>query len=235
MSNSFNIKISEVDMAFVRKAFSEMEKIGAQVTMRAVNRALDGVKTDASKIIREYITVSKKGVDKTFKTSRASVVNPTAWIASTGKPVGLIDYSARQTDKGVSVQVRRNRPRKIIPGTFIATMKNISKTGEESNHEGVFWRVWHGKKAKVKYKKPPAFLVKSLKRQGFIYNPRNKCFVPAAALPHDYRFKIRERFGPRIPDYMGEGPIMKTILSKAGDRLHKNLMHEMEYELSKLK
>jgi hypothetical protein len=50
-----------------------------------------------------------------------------------------------------------------------------------------------------------------------------------------YRLKIEERFGPRIPDIMSNEPVMKTILDKAGDRLHSNLEHETDYELSKHK
>lgn len=228
MAQTFNIKIDEADLTKVKKAFSDMQKIGARVTMRSLNKTLSGVKTDSSKSIREEITAKKAAVDETFKISKASVDKPSAWIASTGKPLALIDFSTSKTQKGISVRVRKDRPRKIIPGTFITKMK--------SGHEGVFWRKWHDSKSTKRRKgMPPAFLRKSMARQGYFYNSKTRCFVPAGILPKAYRLPIKERFGPRVPDIMGNEPVMKKILSQADDRLHKNLMHEMDYELSKHK
>jgi hypothetical protein len=51
-----------------------------------------------------------------------------------------------------------------------------------------------------------------------------------------YRLPIEQRFGPRIPDYLGDkgGSAMANVLAKADDRMHKNLDKELNYELSKL-
>jgi hypothetical protein len=49
------------------------------------------------------------------------------------------------------------------------------------------------------------------------------------------RLPVKELFGPRIPDYLGDkGPIMQRVLVKADERLHKNIEHELNYEMSKL-
>lgn len=204
MSDAFSIKINESDMQNVQSMLGEIKGLPERVTVRALNKTLNGVKTDASAEIRAVITAKKSAVDETFRIQKASTGNITASISSTGKPLALMDYSARQTNKGVSVQVRKDRSRKIVPGAFISAMK--------SGHKGVFWREWHGG-----IKKP--------------VNPK----MVYAALPRQYRLKIKELYGPRIPDIMSNEPVMKSILAKAGDRLHNNLAHETDYELSKLK
>lgn len=218
---AFNIKINEDDLRKVKQTFAEMEKIGVRVMVRALNKTLSGVKTDSSAAIREVVTAKKAAVDETFKISRATDANLSARIASTGKPVALVNFSTRETQKGVSVQVRKDRPRKVIPDTFKAKMK--------SGHEGVFWREWHGQKtAKTKHSQ-------SIAMAGYIWSERQNCYIPAAWLKKEYRFEIKERFGPRVPDIMGNEPVMKDILAKAGDRLHNNLQHETDYEFDKLK
>lgn len=197
----FSIKIDEADLKNVRNMLSDMRDIGTKVTVRALNKTLTGVKTDASTAIRGEITASKSAVDGTFRIEKASSVRVRAAIASAGKPLPLSEYSVRQTKKGVSVQVKRARPRKVIPGAFIATMK--------SQHKGVFWRKWHGER--------------QAKRADLRYG----------RLPRKYRLPIEQRYGPRVPDIMSNDPVMKHILGKAGERLHSNLAHETQYELSK--
>ena len=114
-------------------------KDGARkVTARAINRTLSGVKTDASAEIRKEITATKKYVDRTFSIQKASTVRLQGAVTSKGKPLPLVAFSTRQTKKGVSVQVKKGRPRKVIPHTFQATMK--------SGHKGVFWREKKGGK-----------------------------------------------------------------------------------------
>lgn len=200
---AFSIKIDESDLQRVTDMLGGIKGLPERVTVRALNKTLTGIKTDSSAEIRTVVTAKKAAVDETFKIQKASTGNMKAVISSTGKPLALIDYSTRQTQKGISVQVRKDRARKIVPGTFITTMK--------SGHKGVFWREWHGgTKKKV--------------------NPK----MNYAALPRQYRLKIKERYGPRVPDIMSNEPVMKNILAKAGDRLHNNLEHETDYEFSKL-
>jgi hypothetical protein len=208
---AFTIKIDEADLLNVQSMLGGIKGLPERVTVRALNKTLTGVKTDASAEIRTVITAKKAAVDETFKISKATTGNMTAAISSTGKPLALIDYSSRQTKKGVSVQVRKDRTRKIVPGAFIAVMTNTSKRGETSEHKGVFWRKWHSGS-----KKP--------------VNPQ----MTYAALPRQYRLKIKELYGPRVPDIMSNEPVMKNVLSKAGLRLHNNLQHETDYEFSKI-
>jgi hypothetical protein len=37
-----------------------------------------------------------------------------------------------------------------------------------------------------------------------------------------------------VPDILENQPVMSVVLTKAGDRMHKNIERELNYELSKL-
>lgn len=227
---TFEIEINQADMDNVKRMLADIKGAGARVTARALNKTLTGVKTDSSAAIRDVVTAKKAAVDETFKISKATTVNPSAYITSTGKPLALMDYSARQTNKGVSVQVRKDRARKIVRGAFIAQMTNISKSGEASSHKGVFWRRWHQGVASKMNKTESA-----INRSGYVWSTKRNRWISIAWMPKAFRLPIEERFGPRVPDIMSNDPVMKGILAKADDRLHKNITHELEYELSKHK
>lgn len=205
--SAFSIQINQEDMKAVRGMLDGIEKSISLVTMRSINKTLTGVKTDASSAIREKLNVKKSAVDETFKITKATTLNLAAKFQSTGKPLSLTDFiGTRQVKKGVSVQVRKDKSRTILQRGFIATMK--------SGHEGVFWRDWQW------HNKPSAKLNR---------------VIPYARLPKIYRLPIQEGYAPRVPDYLGDkGPIMKTVLTKANERLHNNLEHELDFELSKL-
>jgi hypothetical protein len=147
-----HIQINRDDLAKVNMMLGDIGKAAPAVLVRALNKTLTGVKTDASSEIRTIITAKKSAVDETFRIVRASVTQMSGLFESKGKPLPLIDFSARQTAKGVSVQVKKASPRTVVGTTFIRTMK--------SGHKGVFWREWHGatkapKKLKFAYAKLP--------------------------------------------------------------------------------
>jgi len=142
------IFIHPADRAKIQDMFSGMKTIGEKVLSRSLNKTLTGVRTDASTEIRKVLNAKQAAVNETFSLNKATTKKMTASIVSTGKPLGLIDFvGTTQKLKGVSVLVTKGGKRKIIPGTFIATMK--------SGHKGVFWRDWHGmkkpKNARIKY------------------------------------------------------------------------------------
>jgi hypothetical protein len=222
MSNTFALKINSNDLNTVKSMLADLGTAAQKVVYRALNKTLTGVRTDASAAIREVINASKSSVDETFKITNAQIGTATAKITSTGNPIALIDFTGtRQTNKGVSVQVRKDRARKVIPGTFIQTMK--------SGHKGVFWREYHqGGSQKNK-------MEVAANRAGFAWSDKKQRFINMAWLPGMYRFKIKELYSTRIPDYLVQGPVIDKILDQAGQRLKDNLDHETDYELSKYK
>jgi len=211
---NITIKFNETDVANVKSMLRGLDAIVPIVLSRSINDTLAGVKTDASTEIRSVITATKTVVDKAMRINKSFPLYLQGSVEISGRPLPLIAYSARQTLKGVSVQVRKDRARKVIPGTFITTVRTAAQAeGGYEGHEGVFWRKWHagtGKKGKNMGKK-------AWKRMD-----------PA------YRLPIEQRFGPRIPDIIENDPVMNAVLEKSDDRMHKNLDRELNYELSKL-
>jgi hypothetical protein len=204
------INMKRDDIEKVRFMLSEVKNAPARVISRAINKTLTGVKTDASTAVRGIITAKKSAVDKTFKSSIATLTNLSGAFQSTGRPLPLIDYAARQTKAGVSVQVKKLKPRKVIPGTFISTVRSSQQAEAGSaGHTGVFWRVYRGDK-------------KPVKKTGY------------SKLPKKYRLPIEQKFGPRVPDILSNEPVMAGVLKKADERLHTNMERELNFELSKL-
>lgn len=125
----------------VDKAAQAIETLGNEgkkAVAKALNRANAGVKTDASRVVRNRYNIKAGTIKKTFETGRrASVKSLTASTRSTGSRSPLIAFSAsparpggRKPPGGVSVKVRNSR--KKIAGSFVAKMKN--------GHVGVFKR-----------------------------------------------------------------------------------------------
>ena len=213
---NITLKFNEDDVARVKTMLQGIDTAPQKVLSRAINDTLAGVKTDASAAIRTIITAKKSGVDKAMTISKALPSYLQGSVQVSGSPLPLAVYSARQTQKGVSVQVRRDRPRKVIPNTFIATVRTEEQRDIVgfAGHTGVFWRKWHaygpGKKGKNMGKK-------AWKKFG-----------------EGYRLPIEQKFGPRIPDILENAPVMAVVLAKADDRIHKAVEKELSFELSKL-
>jgi hypothetical protein len=102
-----------------------------EATVRALNKMADQVKVSASREIRAAgYGLKAADIKKALKVRRASKDNLTATVVASGRPLPLMQYGARQTSKGVSVNVSKGR--KVIAEAFIATMP--------SGHKGVFVR-----------------------------------------------------------------------------------------------
>jgi Prophage minor tail protein Z (GPZ) len=102
-----------------------------QATVRALNKTLDQATVQLARQVRDVgYGLKVSDIKKALRKVRASTGNMRATIKASGKPLPLINYSARQTSKGVSVNVLNGR--KVIASAFIATMP--------SGHRGVFVR-----------------------------------------------------------------------------------------------
>jgi hypothetical protein len=103
--------------------------------VRALNKTATQVRTRASREIRAAgYNLKAADVKKALTIKRASSGELVASVIAKGRPIPLIKYGARQTARGVSVQVMKGR--KVIAHAFIATMPN--------GHTGVYVRTGAG-------------------------------------------------------------------------------------------
>jgi hypothetical protein len=110
-------------------------------TSRALNRAIGGVETDASREIRKTYRLKKATVDKSFSERRATPGALVAILVVSGRPLSLASFSptqvkaTRRSGGGVFVNIKGTR--KLVPGAFIQTLS--TKKGDE--YQVVFKRV----------------------------------------------------------------------------------------------
>src|SRR5512139_1372286 len=107
-------------------------------TLRALRKAgataLRDMRAEASKRVRARKRIKASYVRKalTMRRARGSDLARLEWAVDvSGDAVPLVAYPARQTKKGVSVEVNRGK-RTLLKGAFVATMR--------SGHKGVFRR-----------------------------------------------------------------------------------------------
>lgn len=213
------LTLNPIDVEAVKKMLGDCKTAPGKVISRALNKTMTGIKTDAWNEIKQVLNAKQTDVYDTFKVTKASVADMSCKFVSTGKHLPLMTFGARQTTKGVSVQVLKTHPRETIPKTFIATMK--------SGHKGVFWRKWHQPNLNSGFES-------QANRAGYFWSRKSQRFVPMALLPDRFRFKISERFSLRVPDLLSGPPVIDAVMTKANERLVTNLDREVNYELSRM-
>jgi hypothetical protein len=127
---------SLIAMEFRAAALDMKEK----ATVRALNKMGEQLVTAMSREVRRVgYNLKASVIKKGLRLRRASSGDLRVVVVASGRPVPLVNYSARQTSKGVTVNVLKGR--KLISEAFIATMP--------SGHRGVYVREGEGKHVKV--------------------------------------------------------------------------------------
>ncbi|MBR7961236.1 phage tail protein [Burkholderia vietnamiensis] len=102
-----------------------------KAVVRALNKTAMQARTAAAQEVRSAgYNIKSSAIKSSFSVQKASRGKLVAVLKSTGRPVALINYGARQGKNGVSVQVKAGRT--VLRHAFIATMRN--------GHKGVFER-----------------------------------------------------------------------------------------------
>lgn len=129
-----NVDLNSYGKQVRARLLSMKTDLNDKATVRALNKTGAQVKTAASREIRAAGYNMKAGdIKKQIKVIPATAGKPVVTVRCVGRPVPLIKFSARQTGKGVTVNVKNGR--KLIRGAFVATMP--------SGHRGVFIRTGH--------------------------------------------------------------------------------------------
>ena len=220
---ALSIEINPLQMAEVKLMLGAWEKAGDRVIQQAVNRTLAGVRTDTTNEVAKVITPTKKKIRETITVNKMTAGDGNASVKCKGGPLNLINFKARQTQKGVTVQVKQSSSRSLIKHAYIATMKNGNKL--------VMMRKYDGPR-------------KPLRKSGGSWQSAGRSGGQAfqdggygwyAKLPKKYRFPAKALPSLAIPDVMGHPPTMNEILRLGDIRLSKNLNDRLNYELSKMR
>ena len=126
----------------IREVTARIGEVGRNIedkaTMRAINRAVDAVATEANREIRKVYNIKARDVRAAISKHKAKKTQAvlTGEVVFKGRRMNLADFGGRWSRKqaGASVQVLVDGPRKIIPGTFIGT-------NSHSGFRGIFRRV----------------------------------------------------------------------------------------------
>lgn len=217
------IKIDEKDFMEVRAALNKLtgdELVKAQV--RGFNKTSEGVRTDGVKMMTDYYALTASAIRASWKINKAAFSNPSAVVSSAGTFIRLIKYNAKQVNTGVSVRVLKASGRKVVQHAYIGRVRSDQKTDQ------VYRRKYHDQKHAGKTSK----INKMAGKVGYVWSEKQNRYIPARWMPEEYRLPVKALYGPRIQDYISD-PVHMALLSKmAGDRLIKNMTHEVEYLLS---
>jgi hypothetical protein len=122
-------------------------QIKTKATVRALNHAITKVNTEIGREVRKIYNIKLSAIKKSSTVSKAHMeqANPRASVKFAGRPISLIEFSARPVNPwnvpgrtnrkpggGVSVQVKVGGSRRTIKHAFIAN------TG--AGYRGVFMR-----------------------------------------------------------------------------------------------
>lgn len=92
---------------------------------RAINRTAVTSRKRASQVIRKTLNVKAAKIKNRLKIRKASANNLAGAVQSHYKPLRVSDFNGmRQTRKGVTVTMRKDKGRKLFGGAFIVTLKN---------------------------------------------------------------------------------------------------------------
>lgn len=100
---------------------------------RAINKTITSVRQASSVEVRKTLNLKASFVKRLLTVRKAKAAFLSGSIDSKYVKAPAIQFGGvRQTKKGVSVRLRKDQPRKLFKGAFIATMPN--------GHKGVFRR-----------------------------------------------------------------------------------------------
>ncbi len=190
------IKINQADLDAVKNAVSNIKNGYKNVIVTAINKTLNTVKVQTKARIGNEINLKAKRIVQDITVQKANYSKISGAVVVKGEPVGLIQFGATQTQKGVKVKVLRTGKKELIKHAFIANGKNSAK-------QHVFWR-----KTRMPGKK---FIVG--KKSAAAWQKMND----------KYRIPLKRLTGPRIEDILAKNKVLDPILIQANTLYLKNI------------
>lgn len=125
------VQINQADVAKVQALLGDLKDKYKSVMTTSINKTLTTARTQATARIANEINLKSSRIKQDFSIKKANFGDISGSLKATGEPVGLINFGANQTQKGVSVKVLKSSSRSLIKHAYIAA---------RGSKEHVYWR-----------------------------------------------------------------------------------------------
>lgn len=176
-----------------------------RVVSGAINATLTTVKTQAAARIGNELNLKAARIKKDFTVQKANFSKLKGAVIATGEPVGLINFGAKQTQKGVTVKVLRKGGRSLLRHAYIGTGR-----GKSGSH--VFWR----KKDRASMPTPKRFVTGKKHR------------APWPKFGAQYTSPVERLTGPRIEDFFAKPSIFDPVSIQASHVFARNVEKKVD-------
>ena len=134
--SDFNITLNKSDVMKVKTMLVGINKGAPKVMTRAINKTLTNVQTKASTEIRKDLNLPAKKVKANFSLIKATWAKVSGAFLTRGKPIGLISFVGTKelARGGVSVKVKKSKPRIALRHAFIADAKGVANVWERQKY-----------------------------------------------------------------------------------------------------
>lgn len=187
------VQINQADVAKVQALLGDLKDKYKSVMTTSINKTLTTARTQATARIGNELNLKASRIKEDFTLKKANYSDMSGSLKATGEPVGLINFGANQTQKGVSVKVLKSSSRTVIKHAFIAR-------GRGSTKEHVFWR----EKDRSSLPAPRRFLTGKIAPKG-----------PWGSMPDKYRLSLERLTGPRIEDIFAKSEVLDPVTIQA--------------------
>jgi minor tail protein Z (GPZ) len=192
---------TKIDLSGALRKLEILRSEQPKAIIRALNKTSKSARAQAAReIVGVGYGMKIAGIKKAISIRRATRAELTAIVQASGKPIPLINYSARQTKAGVSVAVLNGRT--TITGAFIATMP--------SGHKGVYLRVGSATE-------------KRMVARGAMKITKGRKIAYKHGLP------IRQLFGPSVPNAFVNKLVQEAVIRTIRERFGVVLEQELRY------
>ena len=192
----FDIDFDMAALKDVKAMVSGIKNGYKKAVVTAINKTVATTKVQAKARIGNELNLKASRIEKDLSVQKANYSKISGAVIAKGEPVGLINFSARQTQKGTSIKVLRSSPRTLLKHAYIATGRGTS------TKEHVFWR-----KTRMLGKKFPVGKI-------------SKAAWPK--LPEKFRMPAERLTGPRIEDIFAKTKVISPLTIQANFLLLKN-------------
>lgn len=197
------IEVNPADVRDVKLALAGIKNGAARALSTGINKTIKTTQVQAVKLIGQKLNLKAARIKADFKQDKASFTRPIGALVSTGTPVGLINFAAKQVKKGVTSKVLKSSARFLTTGAYIGPGKASTNARDGGNRLHVFRRAYKGPKKKV------------MPTRSY------------GALPDALRLPTSRKTGPRVQDIYGSQEVYGKVQRIAADALAKNIAIEV--------